>query len=393
MKIENINRKILCTPNEFVEIFKEGKVEIVTKTGGAAYPKQLEGESKKARIMTFLAHVNPPQQVLKIMGRNDVQLKEQQEVVITEGRIKIHTFYIPDILSDFFRVETFWNITELRNESGQNLLYLDISVHSESKVYVMGHLLEVFVASSVAASILQYLDIVDSYMSKWRKKLNQLLQLDSLLKSHKNMITVKHAYYNSNITSSRFTVDTPTYVGTAENDVALELHRIAENLQKLKTDASQMSQRILSMEIQATERIEMPTKPARPLSVQKTISDIWSNKFPAYNYSEDDFDMNSPPKSCEENTDSHRKLQELLEKSEASFLLLQQNQAVTELVMHKKLTDIEKLTNSLAQSSDNSIYNRPFMCHIRRIAVPLSSIVVVGFIYPLIQKRSRGVWI
>jgi len=413
MKIENINRKILCSPGEFVEIFKEGKVEIgptqiKSDIIGHHHPHTsppLHPLPRGEQIRTFLAPVNPPQQVLKMMmGRNtnnnnnnnnnsnninsdvniDVQLKEQQEVIITkEGRIKIHTFYLPDILCDYFRVETFWNITEVSGENGENLIHLDISVHSESKVYVMGHLLEVFVANSVAASILQYLDIVDSYISKWRKKLKHFLQLDKLLKFHKKVTPVSPT--KKNVISNSESAVISKNRNEFSKDPEQLLQKLAEDLELLKTEASENSQKILNAEILLSEKNEFirPVKPVSSVpSMQRTISELWSFQIPQHSCDcilEQDYNIDE---------DFNRKsIQLLLEKAETAMQALQNNQEITHLKLIERIENIDKMTLEIEQQNNANNAPSNLLGQICKFVGPLSGVIVVGVIYTILQKK------
>lgn len=101
MKVENIVRKLSCSPHEFIEIYQEGKALVrvvcllcvffayVRQTEHIPadnIAKSQEGEwDGEERIIKFVSAAYAPENLLKIIGCKSQQLKEQQELRITEG--------------------------------------------------------------------------------------------------------------------------------------------------------------------------------------------------------------------------------------------------------------------------------------------------------------------
>ena len=102
--MENIVSKLSCSPHEFIEIYQEGKALVCFHSrlrsfsyvvqsehvGYIAKPHE-EWDDGTERVIKFVSDAYAPEKLLKIMGCNLRQLKEQQELRINDGLFLIHS--------------------------------------------------------------------------------------------------------------------------------------------------------------------------------------------------------------------------------------------------------------------------------------------------------------
>eukprot|EP00026_Physarum_polycephalum_P011083 Phypoly_transcript_11279.p1 GENE.Phypoly_transcript_11279~~Phypoly_transcript_11279.p1 ORF type:complete len:371 (+),score=74.77 Phypoly_transcript_11279:38-1150(+) len=328
MRVENIVRTLPCSPHEFIEIYQEGKV--LEQVAVEHITKLQEWEDGKERVIKFVSDAYAPENLLKIMGCNSQQLKEQQELRITEDGIKIHTFYLPDMVPDAFRVETFWNITKESlsvDEGDTGSSIVDISVHSESGSYSVNQLLETFVAKSVAAAIIQYLDIVDSYFAKFRTKMKQLLD-------PRNFIPANFLFGSGKLESEQ---STDVEIIESEEEQAERIQEIIKELKQTKNQLFRESQRILQMEIEFSEKnpstpsaIPRPDTPPPVRTLNQATRELWKTRQPS-----------TPPDHAHPHPVFHPEDALLLQTCETNLGNLQAQRAATDLEIDRALTDLE----------------------------------------------------
>eukprot|EP01132_Coremiostelium_polycephalum_P009640 gene9640-11817_t len=190
MKEEKISRKLNCSCTEFLEIYKDqnsqteyhlkrGDINLVfTEWQLSNTTTTSNNEERLERTITFQAPINAPQSITKLIGKDATTITEIQKYNFNrlEKSIHINTFYKPDIMGDYFSVETEWFIKGI---DGDHCI-LDLVIRVNFNMRFVGNIFEGFIIKAASQSAIQYVDIVDDILKKF--KLLQLKQRDKELK-------------------------------------------------------------------------------------------------------------------------------------------------------------------------------------------------------------------
>ncbi|KAF2076517.1 hypothetical protein CYY_002195 [Polysphondylium violaceum] len=190
MKEEKIQRILNCRYNDFIEIYmnqesqndyhlKRGDINIQftewVKSGGGAGAKE---EDVKERTIVFQAPINAPQSALKIIGKSATTITERQVLAVNHHTQTIHikTYYRPDIMGQYFNVETEWFLKPINNTTNSiPQISLDLFIRVTFNMAFVGNVFEMFIIKAAAESALQYADIVDEYLIESIKMQQQQL--------------------------------------------------------------------------------------------------------------------------------------------------------------------------------------------------------------------------
>jgi len=199
MKEEKIQRILNCRYNDFIEIYmnqesqkdyhlKRGDINIQftewnkSNNGNNSNSNSNNGgveDDIKERTIVFQAPINAPQSALKIIGKTATTITERQVLAINHQTQTIHirTYYRPDIMGQYFNVETEWFLKPIISTSPIQQISLDLYIRVTFNMAFVGNVFEMFIIKAASESALQYADIVDEYLIESIKK--QQLQLQS----------------------------------------------------------------------------------------------------------------------------------------------------------------------------------------------------------------------
>ncbi|EGG22090.1 hypothetical protein DFA_01980 [Cavenderia fasciculata] len=201
MKEEKITRELECSLAEFIQIYRDessqnkyhldrGDINILfnqwndttSASTTTTTSSSFSYDNISERTISFQAPINAPPSIRKIIGKDATTIVEKQKIQKSRDPnqpLLIQTHYRPDIMGDYFQVESEWIITPLANQPPR--CKLELILRTSFNMRFVGNVFELFIIKAAASSAAQYVDVVQDYLEL--NKLNRLKQLKLQLQS------------------------------------------------------------------------------------------------------------------------------------------------------------------------------------------------------------------